>query len=397
MNNISEAMLESEMILAANKFRTLKVKDTVTKASMKRRILGYNIVKRNLNSGNLTKADIHAIFNALDYKSVADFEAAIRKAGLWLRAQVRRRPYALLMSQHSPMSLNSPDGRFKSVHWLAHKAVESIGRWPALTTQSSKHELLKAYELGIRTFVHLDDASYSGSDMYSLILRFASTFRNSENVWLFIAAGYVSPFAQTTLIKAEIASLPQHIHVRFYAPKSLKMTSEFLNSLPTNQRERVTRFLERDLNGNYNKNPVRNKPFAMLAHKIPNNVSFAPGLVYLIGELVQPPYKDLNYYNDNAMIDWYYNKNGMRHYVFLNNNKKKYKHVAHKNVRGKLVPVKQFTSARKRPAPRWNMATRRPALQENVPRRGTKRKATRSEKSPPWLRRTDLQRKPFRL
>lgn len=327
-------------------FRNVRLTNRLTRDDL------YRHLRKELSS--LTNNDVRALADGIDYKNARGVEAALRAAGAWLRGKVGTRKYMLVVD----------DNPFepKSTMWLAHKAIDAIGRWPTfVTTQEDVVATLKPRE-DVRTLVYFDDASYSGTQIttFLLKLRDASNSRNmaTRGLRVFVAVGFASKDAQEGVEEVMDWLRRRGMHCEFYAHRGMRMTSNFLDSLPPNQRGRLARVVG-------SKDDIRT--FAIMAHKIPNALSFPAALSHALTKnngldtLMRPPYKNVDLRVQSPQ--YIYDKNGLRFYV-LKHPLHKYVHVAHVFKNGQLVsvPEKSFGSPYLRPPPRTGPRTKRRTL-----------------------------------
>ena len=323
--------------------RTARLVDNVLTENKRR-----NIIRRHVGNTGLETNDVDLLSDAINYKSVQNINDAFAKAGAWLKKSVGSLPYAVAKGDAhiSPPKLGSEE-------WMMHKAIEAIGRWPTtFLTLSYPPELIRAYNAGVRSLVVFDDAAYSGMNAAGWIRSFAESLQKvpimiRRSMYLYVAFGYISPQADHFLKKV-LDDLPKFVHVQVFAPKMFKSTGESLRNIhdaPKQQQNRIVKFLSEFINsyGVTSQYPIDHYPtMSMLAHKVPNMVSFPQKLGRMFSPHLVPPYKHVQ--PDLAAAPLHvYSKGGLRYHVRRHGNNR-YHHTAYKNVRGHLeaVPSKSF-------------------------------------------------------
>lgn len=136
------------------------------------------------------------IVAALNVRTVAAFKSAVGECTDWLASRVQQQRYALIVMNHH----HHPDsqGAITSSEWLAHRVIARLGPPAAVVewdgqgefendhltdanTMQTPRGIKSALSKGIRTFVYLDDAIYSGSQMSALILNMVTHLEHKEN------------------------------------------------------------------------------------------------------------------------------------------------------------------------------------------------------------------------
>lgn len=240
-------------------------------------------LREHASRTQLDDRDVQLIANGIDYKRARDIKRALQTAIMWLKRKVGAKPYALMVHTY--------DNRagLKSSHWLAPKATRGIGRWPAIFVGNKYEEFQEAYDMGVRTFVVLEDASYSGSDLANSAVVFSDFVSASRatDAKLFMAVAYAAPAAKDTVAWV-IRTNRLEKQVEFFAPRTMRMTQDFLNSLPKNRRERIAAFM-------FGQYPDSGEPFAIMAHKVPNGLSFPQAIGSAFYNDMVPLYKHVKF------------------------------------------------------------------------------------------------------
>lgn len=271
-----------EALAMSPALRDVRISNVLSKQDMQRLI-----AERSGLSANNAKS----ISNAIDYKNAANVRDKLARAIRWLRGMVGDKDYAIMAKP--PGVSRGPNNSFfmkvKSDIWLMHKVIDGIKRWPAAFTTNTPDSMMQAYKAGARAFVLMDDASYSGTYLNDSILPFIMFLKSHK--WtsehpaphMYVAAAYASPLAINKI--ADLASIaPKHVHV--YFPGSMKITADYIKGLPNNVRQRVSKFI---LAGPHDAHTT----LAMMAHKVPNFLSFPKELGYALNKSLKPPYKQL--------------------------------------------------------------------------------------------------------
>lgn len=333
-----------EALMMLPNLKRIKVTDVLNNAVRR------NLIRRQALKERLTQNDADFLAEAIDYKSAANVDDAIGQAANWVKRKVGDREYALVVIGGGSEDIGSGE-------WLAHRAIESIGHWPAAVV-SSEEDFDQAYQSGIRTFVGLEDATYSGSDATKTIQFYQSFIdqltppRARRYVHFYLACGFASARARQ-LIDKSLASLKKGTNAEFYACRSLKPFLEFRDAvlaLPSRQQRRVVRFLNHVTYPNQkgasytSYEPIIDpKPsmrfysmpgsMSMLAHKVPNYASFPSKLGSILEPRLVPPYKK-KIVRPTPPVHAY-SKNGARYHVHpMPNNW--YHHAAFTNAQGEL-------------------------------------------------------------
>ena len=129
-----------------------------------------------------------ALANALDIKTRADFHATMNTVIAYVKRWTALEPYALIVEFGSN---RYPENALpKSSMWLAAAVIRGIGRPPGMIIpyfvfkggdgRVSTDLIRTAVARGIRSFVHVDDAMYSGDQKMRLIEGIKKVIRNDS-------------------------------------------------------------------------------------------------------------------------------------------------------------------------------------------------------------------------
>lgn len=271
-----------EALAMSPALRNVRITDTLNRGTRQHLIMEHSHLGAN---------NARAVSNTIDYKNAANVQAKLDQAVRWLKAKVGGRKYALMaLAPEAWWSYRAPPRNASTVKlvykevksdvWLMHKAIDGIGRWPVAFTDVSGNAMQEAYERGARVFVVLDDASYSGAYLHTFIEAFVKflRLRPGARAVMYVAAAYASPNARITV--KEIARMAPPGTVEFYAPGTMKLTSKAVKGMPWRQRKVV---VTRPFN--------IHTTMAMVAHKVPNRVSFPSRLGLMFNTHLVPPYK----------------------------------------------------------------------------------------------------------
>jgi hypothetical protein len=224
----------------------------ITKALKNRSLLtAYNAME-NFNRASVSKtfhawatntglsmAARNALFKALNVQTKQQFVKHMTRVSRWIGKSIGRRPYALVVEVgYVDFDNSTGSGRevavfAKSSVWLGGPLVRALGRMPdAIIPVYDGHMLdygrfydlshiavIRAITKGIRDFVHVDDALYSGAQKAQLVSQFIThvadvkkTFEGKNRPMhgthiprLFVAAAYSTRTAMTA-IKRDIAT-----------------------------------------------------------------------------------------------------------------------------------------------------------------------------------------------
>lgn len=320
-------VVRAHRTVVSEELRRTKAENALTRTKVR------DLIRKNAGPDELDDENVNLLAGGINYKSVRNTNKAFRKAVLWLKRKVGKAPYGVVLERFA-RAPKLP----KSSHWLAHRLFQGIGRAPSAVCVSQR-SILKAIKNGVRKFVHFDDASYSGSyfaemvDMWIDVLGSLPSTTRSE-VRFFLAAGAISDTAraklQPRLRKSEGS-------VKLYAPLRMRSTRNFLSSVPANRRQRLTKYLT-DGHVGENAAGVANLPFTVLAHKVPNEISFPRRVSRLLEPHVFSPYKAVGILPipDTVFID---RKTGSHHHFFPQSDGS-WEHVQYKIVRGTMKPVR---------------------------------------------------------
>lgn len=178
----------------------------------------------------------------------------------WLRKKAGGQPYALLIEANAQQKTS------KSSLWLAHRVIAALGP-PVVTIeiaensdiQTDRNPYVRAVSAGARCIVHLNDAVYSGSQLYGILKQLGqyAAAQKKIRIPVYVAAAYATKLAQERLqrIKNTRNNFFRLVHV-YYA-----------YTLPENP---LTK-------NNFKQfgNRVRFAPtMSIMPHKVPDEVSF---------------------------------------------------------------------------------------------------------------------------
>lgn len=241
LNTVLRSMKENHIVEAAALLPSVaqaRAKNVLNRAT--RNMLIRNTALRE----GLTENNARLVLEGLDYKPAADVEAKLDNAIGWVRDKVAGRPYALLICEPPALDVTKSHLQIKSDVWLATRVAAGIGRWPArfitLSTRDFKpptKSLSAAYRAGVRDFVAFDDASYSGAQLIEYFSTINSWRAKRTDVRLHVACAYASPYARK-VIAAELRPGND-----FYSPGTMRMLDTFIEGLPANRRNAISRFL----------------------------------------------------------------------------------------------------------------------------------------------------------
>lgn len=323
-----------DVMVSSNLLRGLKVQNKLDKTTM------FNRIRKQMPA-SLTNNNVRKLVDIINYKDAKDVNNTLLQTAEWVRKQVGAEPYAMIV-EDSPGSL-------KSTHWLAHKAIDAIGRFPVHVVSTDNLGWAYYTQPRTKTFVYFDDATYSGSQLEVMVRSLKDLA--DKRVRIIIAVGYATEGAIARIKKA--AEDLSRARILFHARKTIH-TPDF-SHLPANQRQRIKKHVFSHnsdyhvINNNSNNNTVlTRKPLTVLAHKIPNGLSFPARLGKALGyeeRDMQPPYKAIHWQMDRPV--YAYVQNGLRFYVYKRSGVARrswYLHVGYKDVGGKLVVQREFIS-----------------------------------------------------
>lgn len=298
----------------------------LTRAQFQDKVRGVapNLRAYQTHNKRLTDADVDALARGINYKNARDVRRAVDDAAQWLKRQVGDKPYAILTYEDTD--------KFKSGDWLAPRIVQAIGRWPAvvLPKDDLDDERARLERLGVKTFVYLDDATYSGTQIEELMDDFDSDAPPGAK--LFVAAGFASKQARNL-----VTPRANHPRLAFYAPGTLRQVDNFLGTLPNAARTRVANLFA---------NSFHNfaTTLAAMAHKVPDEMSFPNALGYHLAKAVpEPPYKRSTM-EPNVEYGRTYQHGGVRYMSMKRKGNRRWRHVAFTYSRRRPVVVDEFTS-----------------------------------------------------
>jgi hypothetical protein len=250
------------------------------------------IIKKAFNTwANDIKLSPHGrevLYKSLDIKTKTEFLENMNKVVAWLQRGIKTRPYALLVE----IKIKNPD-EIKSSAWLAGPVVRRFGRSPTLIipieiTPSHK-KVSEAIQLGIRDFVFVDDAMYSGLQATCIMSGMYKRLNNlgldkTERPRLWIAAAFSSNYSTRRISQKYkqlgIRQLYSPMHLRVYSPGIL-----YTPKIPSIVRRELDVLIQNNVG----------TTMSILPYKVPNHKSFGPvGLVKYLEHVVGiPPYKTI--------------------------------------------------------------------------------------------------------
>jgi hypothetical protein len=242
----------------------------------------------------LRKRTADSIWSQVDIRSAAEFKKGIAACVDWVAPRLRGREWALVAETDTSAR------KAKSSAWLAgpvirHLAARGIAPPSVIVPVeggalvSTKH-IDDALSRGITTFVHIDDAIYSGQQKGSLVDMFQRHLsRVGRMAKLYIAAAYateegsefVKSMVQNNRVWPALASHPlAPLQLHFFAAYALR---------PAKLPDAVKAELARRRNHLWTGGPTT----TILPFKVPNATSFTPMTLsyHLDTTLPQPIYK----------------------------------------------------------------------------------------------------------
>jgi hypothetical protein len=268
------------------------------------RALRNPALRRSFNSlGNVKRSTVYRTFNTwakkrrmtaftrealrkqLDIRRAGEFKRAITRCIAWLAKRLTTK-YAMIVEITRTTA--------KSSTWLAGPVIEGLMtryriQGPSVIipfvdgTYVSARGLKDALDAGITTFVHVDDAIYSGSQKGIMVrqLRAAVNKTSVKKARVLLAVPYTTDIGRQYIRR--LAGPP--LRLEFYAPYTIAT-----RSLPWVSR------VELLLRGD--KNISAGGPaMTVLPHKMPNSVSFGPSsLSYMLqARIPKPVYKKISF------------------------------------------------------------------------------------------------------
>ena len=253
------------------------------------------------NEHNLSPKARNELHMALNVRTRAEFMGYMKTIIDWVRDKVGDRPYALiaeitntdLINGYTLTNAEITNGKLprfvaKSSAWLAGPVVRELPRKPDLLIPfygDSKLSYLlmeKALKSGIRDFVHIDDAMYSGQQKATLITKMQqvflmSTFEHPETklsgrmkprLWLAVAfatqqsKNLIADTSQASrnLLGYQISAL-DIFNIKLLAPGTIHAPKLASNTVKEELRD---------------KRHVVGPTMTLLPFKVPNTVSFGP-------------------------------------------------------------------------------------------------------------------------
>lgn len=247
----------------------------------------YTAFRTYISPSALTNDNVRALARGVNYKSAREVRKAIQMATMWLRSAIRQKRYAVLIQAFR--------GTTKSSHWMAAKLARGVGRLPsAVVPYNAVEEALTRFRLalhqGVRTFVALEDGSYSGSDLVNIVTAFGQLVKQSGNVGgddavLYVAVGFASQRARSQVARAIATTGIPRRQIHFYAPKGMTSVRDFVQAQTGGTRNRLSRLLH--------DNMEKNKAMTIMAHKVPNSVSVPNFFALALASNHPSPYQDV--------------------------------------------------------------------------------------------------------
>lgn len=286
--------------------------------------------------------NIPALVRGIDYKSSSNVAHAIDAAAAWLKRKVGSRPYAIVAYSSRGM---------KSDTWLAPRVVEAIGRMPEalvplVETTGLSPESRRARLAGVKAFVYLDDATYSGEQLEEVAGKFLGMRRAGGPAWadakLYMAVGFASPHALARLqvvqgagaVEVHAAGTMRTLHNLFEgirSPETANRISKFLTSLNPFDPSAFSKL---------------GRSMGVLAHKVPDEMSIPEPLSLVLSDTsVRPPYDArLGFLNRAWSPVRSYSRNGTRYVLFVHADGTTYTRVGYAlNRAGRLRKTEEKT------------------------------------------------------
>ena len=247
----------------------------------------------------LSKRTAETIWSQVDIRSAAEFKKGIAACVNWVAPRLRGRKWALVAETDTSAR------KAQSSAWLAgpvirHLAARGIAPPSVIVPVeggalvSTKH-IDDALRRGITTFVHIDDAIYSGQQKGTLVDMFQRHLsRVGRMAKLYIAAAYateegsehVKSMVHNNRVRPALASHPlAPLQLHFFAPYVLR-PAKLPDAVKAELARRRNRVLGMPL---WTGGPTT----TILPFKVPNATSFTPMTLsyHLDTTLPQPIYK----------------------------------------------------------------------------------------------------------
>lgn len=301
-NNTNSALARSIRMIARNK-RVAKTFNNLQNGD-------HTAVRRLTHewalSIGLHKDLADELASKLDIKTAAEFQKNIQVVVDTISKRLSPlTPFAIISEAGIPNPIYNhyPVGKrpvkMKSSAWLSavvERTLEKKGLVPAAYIPFKRGETLarrpffQALDSNIRTFVHVDDAIYSGaqkgllvSDMSILLGEYARKFNHLLDVTLEMGAAFSTHRGhQHVLQELQSFSLDKYYTMKCnFVVGGWIMLPKFSKRLIYALKLARVRYDE-------------NKPFTILPHKVPDEVSFSPGLLSnYISHTRTPAYKEI--------------------------------------------------------------------------------------------------------
>ena len=224
--------------------------------------------------------------DAIDVRRAAEFRDAVAKCAAWIARQ-RPAPYAMILEV-------AQSGAAKSSLWLAGPAVRALMEAgippPAAVVPFvdgaalSVVSVRRALQQGVRTFVHVDDALYSGTQKGIMVRQLSETLDfDKVSARLLLAVAYVTDLGARHVRQQR----GPRLRLKMYAPHVLRV-----RRLPWVSRVELMLRGDRDVRRNIAKGGPTS---SLLAHKVPDSLSFGPATLsyHLQAVLPKPVYKTI--------------------------------------------------------------------------------------------------------
>ena len=300
----------------------------------RREAFARDAARRRLGADNY---DIDLLAHAIDYKDAHTVKKAVHQAAQWIRRQLAG-PSNRAKGIRRYVMVSEPLGNgFKSPHWLMHVLAQDIKQWPdAFVRISNLGNKMPALitRHGIRDFVYLDDATYSGNQILEMIDDFADgaerilALRPRDGpINVYIGVGFATGLAKARiqeLCQDKIEESQGRLRIHFHASVMFKSIHRIKNALDRD-----------DFRSMWLRNEMDNAPsMSVLAHKVPNKISVPFHVSYALADLATPPYKMIKQ-RPQAHTNAYWNEgraNGQRVRYFVHPQR----NVAYIDVNGRL-------------------------------------------------------------
>jgi hypothetical protein len=247
-----------------------------------------NIKKNNVRSVfdtwaqklELPRETKNALFKQLDVRGSAEFKNAISSCIQWL-ANHKLNKYAMIVEMSGE--------ELKSSTWLAPPVIEGLKKLgipgpsiiiPCNQRRLNQKAVKQALDDGIKTFIHVDDAVYSGWQKADMVEDLADTVKHLyyNGVRFLLAVAY-----STKIGMKEIKSREKHsLQLEIFSPITIPSRMRSFPSLSKKMSDIIK-----------NGGPT----MTILPHKVPNHASFGPKSLSsnLAARLPKPVYKSKSF------------------------------------------------------------------------------------------------------